>query len=325
MCGIVMELPPRQQPDGKSHTPTCCKLRLFSLSEFKPASQRLGLAPLFNRPRSLGAACVLVGKILVLHQLESLRSFDLTCICFKSLYPDSKEKQAPCPLLLDSLARFARTGYTPTNLTSSKCQYYQFFTAVTADPPSVARDGAWFKEYTPFDTVVDDKDIAYPLQVIGIGTVELPTMRNPCAVGEESQAILRLVNVLHAPTADCNIVGGKALSEEYQITIGPDSQAAPRGIITRGPEMVAYFESDRADSRIVLARSLHLDERTMSQGCREIAVFWADKERKKWAAHQAEPKATEEFIGDEEGDKNDEDDREDEKLEQLKPAWFIDA
>lgn len=190
------------------------------------------------------------------------------------------------------------------------------------DSPSVARDGDWFKEYTPFDTVIEDRDIAFPLQVIGIGTVELKTQSHPDAACEEQESILHLTNVLHAPTANCNIVGGKALSKEYRVNIDSDPHAVPRGIITRGEEPTAYFEGDCADPRIALARCLPLDDRTKSQGRRGVVVSWANKEREKWTAHQVERKATEKYACNDEGGMTS-GDAADERLGQLKPSWFI--
>ena len=91
-----------------------------------------------------------------------------------------------------------------------------------ADRYSVAKDRAWFTDYTPYESVVGDlygmcED---NLRVEGIGTVELQTKRSPNRSGRDSHGILRLMNVLHVPSALCNIIGGPIL-EEYNVTNGP--------------------------------------------------------------------------------------------------------
>lgn len=74
----------------------------------------------------------------------------------------------------------------------------------------MARDRSWFGEdYRPISSrvgciYVDDGGSP----VIGIGTVELPTKSHPNKRGSAAHSTLRLENVLHVPSAVCNVVGG---------------------------------------------------------------------------------------------------------------------
>lgn len=127
--------------------------------------------------------------------------------------------------------------------------------------------------------------------------------------------------MFHAPTANCNIVGGKVLSNEYRVNIYSDPHAVPRGIITRGEDQIAYFEGICADLRIALASCLPLDDRPMPRGRRGPVISWADEEREKWTAHQAKRKAMEKYNCNK-GNMG-ECEAADDRLGQLKPSWFI--
>jgi len=117
----------------------------------------------------------------------------------------------------------------------------------------VAKDRAWFKDYTPYESIVGDlygmvKD---GLGVEGIGTVELPTKRSPNRSGRDSHGILCLTNVLHVPSALCNIIGDPIL-EDYEIyvinAIWPHSERqkweAHQGRTTHYPQP-SYTEKEK--------------------------------------------------------------------------------
>ncbi|CEJ54184.1 hypothetical protein PMG11_00505 [Penicillium brasilianum] len=73
----------------------------------------------------------------------------------------------------------------------------------------VARDRSWFTdEYTPFETFFeDDSFVTTQVKVIGVGSVNLPVKSFPYDDGPEAHGVLRLENVLHAPSAICNMIG----------------------------------------------------------------------------------------------------------------------
>src|SRR5436190_19967120 len=79
--------------------------------------------------------------------------------------------------------------------------------AKSIDCSSVAKDRAWFTDYTPFESEVGNFYIAGTVPVKGIGTVELQTKRSPNHSGKDSYSSLCLTNVLHAPSILCNIIG----------------------------------------------------------------------------------------------------------------------
>ncbi|VUC29824.1 unnamed protein product [Clonostachys rosea] len=71
----------------------------------------------------------------------------------------------------------------------------------------VAKDRSWFADdYTPVQSFVQSH-VGGRLPVIGIGTVNLPTKVAANKTGPTSHGTMRLENVLHAPSALCNIVG----------------------------------------------------------------------------------------------------------------------
>lgn len=81
----------------------------------------------------------------------------------------------------------------------------------------VATHRDWFTNYTPFSTnfsgglsgtMTDDL-----CQVCGIGDVELPTKTHPTRSGTAYQATITLRDVLHAPSARCNIIGSPLVDE----------------------------------------------------------------------------------------------------------------
>ncbi|KAJ5550208.1 hypothetical protein N7461_004906 [Penicillium sp. DV-2018c] len=79
------------------------------------------------------------------------------------------------------------------------------------------------------------------LEVIGVGTVNLPTKISPTANGPDSHGVLPLNNVLHAPSALCNILGAP-LMDDHDVSLRPDS--ASRGSIVNSTDRrpVAYFK-----------------------------------------------------------------------------------
>lgn len=75
------------------------------------------------------------------------------------------------------------------------------------------------------------------IEAIGVGTVELPTKTGP-----NSNGIIRLENVLHAPKALCNIIGGPIL-ENYNVTTNFGSPDGPGAIVDlHSGQPVAYFK-----------------------------------------------------------------------------------
>jgi len=157
----------------------------------------------------------------------------------------------------------------------------------SADRYSVAKDRAWFTDYTPYESVVGDlygmvKD---SLRVEGIGTVELPTKRSPNRSGRDSHGILRLKNVLHVPSALCNIIGGPIL-EDYEVTNGPFGKASLGSIKDRKGRSVAYFDSRRPLLQVKL-RGHPVESNALKDGQNYVInAIWPDSEKQKWEAHQ---------------------------------------
>ncbi|KAJ5775901.1 uncharacterized protein N7511_000912 [Penicillium nucicola] len=105
----------------------------------------------------------------------------------------------------------------------------------------VARDREWFSDdYTPFPTEFKS-GFGEKVQVLGIGTVLLPTYAVPPLMGPPSLGIIRLENVLHAPTVRCNIIGSPII-ERYNLECHVSSPTASGIISERHGQLVAYFK-----------------------------------------------------------------------------------
>lgn len=152
---------------------------------------------------------------------------------------------------------------------------------------SVAKDQGWFTEYTPFETHLGDSYgmMGSPLQVIGIGTVELSTEAPPdSSPGSSSPSTLRLAIVLHAPSILCNIIG-RPIMDDHGIFTGP--YEGMKGYITdQDDRRVAYFDPSRKLFQPKLRDPppgyYALQEGSMYM----INAQWSDSEREKWRDYQ---------------------------------------
>ncbi|KAK7427759.1 hypothetical protein QQZ08_005697 [Neonectria magnoliae] len=156
-----------------------------------------------------------------------------------------------------------------------------------------AKDRSWFgDDYTPLNSFVNDI-MGGSTQVVGIGTVDLPTKTDPTKTGPRAHGILRLNNVLHAPGLLCNIIG-RPVEDDYKIQ-DISSQSDQSGfIISRSNgRSVAYFKP--------LTRARFFEVRLSGppvgpkvgpsplnqQGIMLIHAFWPNSEREKFIALQA--------------------------------------
>ncbi|KAI5456699.1 hypothetical protein BGZ63DRAFT_467867 [Mariannaea sp. PMI_226] len=109
----------------------------------------------------------------------------------------------------------------------------------------VAKDRSWFNEdYTAIDSFISTVG-GGKVQVIGIGSVNLPTKTSPNRTGPSSHGVLRLKNVLHVPSSICNIVG-YPIEKDYIIEQPPRSttKGSTKGSIIsiHDKREVAYFD-----------------------------------------------------------------------------------
>lgn len=106
----------------------------------------------------------------------------------------------------------------------------------------MAKDRSWFgADYTPFKSTIGHLVEGSETPVVGIGTVELSVKRSPRATGPRSHSILRLRNVLHAPTSICNVIGNP-IEEEYDIRTAPIVRNSRGTIFDKQGRTVAYFD-----------------------------------------------------------------------------------
>lgn len=128
------------------------------------------------------------------------------------------------------------------------------------------------------------------VEVLGIGTVNLPAKISPTRTGPSSHGILRLKKVLHAPGVICNIIG-QPIMDDYQVTLSPESLSSPGSItnLTDG-RSVAYFKPMRS-ARFweVRLSGPPVGPKVgpspfSSSGLYVIHAFWPDSERQRFAA-----------------------------------------
>lgn len=157
---------------------------------------------------------------------------------------------------------------------------------------SVAKDRAWFGEdYVPFESALTDW-FGHRVQVVGVGTVNLLTKRVPRKTGQDAHGTLRLLNVVHAPDACCNIIGGPIV-ELYDVMSGPDDGMSKGTIKERDGRPIAYFRSDRRLFNVRLSGP-PIGPRvgpTVLTGDRAFVInaIWPNSERQRFEAKTAGP------------------------------------
>ncbi|SPO04349.1 uncharacterized protein DNG_07034 [Cephalotrichum gorgonifer] len=152
-----------------------------------------------------------------------------------------------------------------------------------------AKDRYWFSaDYQPLNSTVTSyilKGSGSP--VVRIGTVELPVKRSPRATGARAHGILRLRNVLHVPTATCNVIGNPIL-DEYRVTMSGSRQDTKGAIVDRRGRNVANFDPRAILFQVRLSGPpvgprvgpSPFDPSILYM----INVRWPDSERDKWEA-----------------------------------------
>lgn len=160
------------------------------------------------------------------------------------------------------------------------------FTSLTVD--SVAKDRAWFDEYTPFPFTLGGH-VALPtgpaMEVLGVGTVRLVTKRNPNSSGRGSEGLLLLEDVLHVPDAFCNLIG-VPIDDMYSVQMGPSTPHSHGKISKHDGAAQAYFDPRQKLCRVMikgppvgprLGRSVLNQGYPMLLGC-----HWDESERRRW-------------------------------------------
>ncbi|KAI0138649.1 hypothetical protein F4776DRAFT_619328 [Hypoxylon sp. NC0597] len=162
--------------------------------------------------------------------------------------------------------------------------------SITSDAHCCA-DMGWFSEYTPFPSEVTNY-FDTKVQVIGIGTVELPVKKSPKKSGNNSHGTLRLTDVLHIPDAEVNIIG-QPIVKQYPYTTFNYGKVKHQGAIRdmRGRQ-IAYMS---LNSHNLLALRLSGPPMGPKVGRSKLEpnsdyafhISWPDGERRRWAAFQA--------------------------------------
>ncbi|CZR49933.1 uncharacterized protein FPRO_16138 [Fusarium proliferatum ET1] len=105
----------------------------------------------------------------------------------------------------------------------------------------VAKDRSWFgDDYVSLNSAINSAT-GTPIEVIGIGTVDLPTKTSSNRNGPRSHGTLRLKNVLHAPSIICNIIGSPVLNDYKIFTSFSKISSGSIRRLSDG-HLIAYFK-----------------------------------------------------------------------------------
>ncbi|KAK4167797.1 hypothetical protein QBC43DRAFT_137198 [Cladorrhinum sp. PSN259] len=155
----------------------------------------------------------------------------------------------------------------------------------------VARDREWFVEYHSWKSTVAGR-LGGMVDVIGIGVVEVPVKQSPNRSGPQAHGKLRLHNVLHAPNAMCNILGGLSTGDYAGATIAASKDGSEGKITDTSGRKIGYFISPEYTNLLILRlsgppvgpvvgpSSFEKEVRYM------IGVTWSDHEWQKWRTYQ---------------------------------------
>ncbi|KAG7289124.1 hypothetical protein NEMBOFW57_005487 [Staphylotrichum longicolle] len=151
----------------------------------------------------------------------------------------------------------------------------------------VARDRSWFTTYTPFQTYITSHS-GDSVDAIGVGDVVLPVKLFPHLHGKRAHGTLRLRNVLHVPSALCNIVGGPVTDDYAGMQLGGLGDSGRDAVIMDiDGRRLAYFTRARfwvvklsgPPVGPVVGRSSWVGDCAYM-----VHAFWTQTERQKWAA-----------------------------------------
>lgn len=123
------------------------------------------------------------------------------------------------------------------------------------------------------------------MQVEGVGTVELPTKRKIRGSGAASHTTLKLAEVLHVPTAICNIIGASKHDEYDRVETGKSG-----GFFDENGRRIACFDRSRPLFQIKLSGppvGPEVGSPALQHGEHYfINVCWSDFEQRRWEAYQ---------------------------------------
>ena len=147
----------------------------------------------------------------------------------------------------------------------------------------VANDPGWFISYTPFPTIYNCCFGAPEgiLGVAGVGDVELPTKTHRTRSGAAFHGTIILRDVLYAPRASCNVMGGPVL-EDYEY----DSRAQTiRTKTTRS--CVGLIDSIDLYRIRLRGQSANHTSRDPQFSARVVSALWEPSERARWKLFQS--------------------------------------
>lgn len=155
----------------------------------------------------------------------------------------------------------------------------------------MAQNLSWFEnDYRPINSYYTDTLRNQVTDIIGIGTVILPTRSSPRSLQNGMDRVVRLKNVLHAPKVPYNIIGRPILEDHWVTTYNDGS--SPSFIAQRATgKAVAYFKpfsmSVNQFELQITTPSPFIEvppSRSVVLGASIFQALWSDTEKRKVAA-----------------------------------------
>jgi hypothetical protein len=155
-------------------------------------------------------------------------------------------------------------------------------------PGSVCKDRGWFSRYQPFESKVFSRERDSYLDVVGVGTINIPIVKSHDYAGPDAYHMLVLEDVLHCPRASFNIIGiPDTFLRNYTAILHPCNGLSMGKLVTeKGGQKVGYFAPnkpipvikllDPPVGPIVGPSVLHIDGRYT------IDVQWDVMEKERW-------------------------------------------
>lgn len=158
--------------------------------------------------------------------------------------------------------------------------------------PSACKDRGWFIDYTPFESFAGSIYLAdQKMPVAGVGTVVLPVKKSPNRSGPGAHGHLVLHDVIHCPSAICNIIGYTATTAaQYTISFDPAKLGKSKGTIKdRDGRSVAYFAPNKRLFQVKLSGppvGPVVGPSALGNGVFVLNIHWSDLERARWEAYK---------------------------------------
>lgn len=197
------------------------------------------------------------------------------------------EQSSTLPAFTPRSAR--RKPSAQTNMPLQTAAYNTDWVFSNTSNVSVAKDKDWFFNYTPFSTTIGHIASDSKIEVIGIGDVRLEVNTPSSDPGVQAYATLVLRDVLHCPTAICNIV---AFSINYEVKVHGSAKC-----VRHEKTGVVYLLDSVKLWKLWLVGQPKGQSSLNQNGLFYINALWAPEERARFKAYKEELKGAGDSAG----------------------------